>query len=165
MKRLLVLFLCFSLKSIAQTPITPIAYNDQLAAYTDTLYEMGQEWGTAFNVSYKSGDYSTLKLKAAGMEKFIAKAIIDINNMKDLNQSKPLRMAIIGFLKFEKTMVDNGFHQFETFTSATPADTVQAALDKLKTLSKDESTYLDKVAETQKLYAEQNGFSIGANKD
>jgi hypothetical protein len=165
MKQLLLCFLLFAIKASAQVTITPVDYNDRLAAYTDTLYGMGQAWGTAFNQSYKSGDYSPLKDKSDSMERFINKAIVDITNMQDLNDSKPLRQAMIGFLKFEKTMVGSGFHQFESFTAKTPVDTVQAALDRLTILSKEETAYLDTVTGTQEVYAKQNGFSIAAKKD
>jgi len=164
MKRLLLFFVLFSLKAVAQTPLTPLDYNNRVASYTDTLYALGQEWGTAFNKAFQSGDYSSLKSTADGMNKYIKGAIADLDKMKDLKESKPLRMAMIGFLKFEQDMVEKGFRKFESFTAATPADTVKAAIANLTALSKDENIYLEKVTATQTTYAAQNGFTIEAKQ-
>ena len=99
------------------------------------------------------------------MEKYITKSLGEIEQMKDFKDSKPLRMSMINFLKFEKTLVQTAFKPFESFTANTPADTVQAAINNLTGVSKDEAAYLQKVAAAQEKYAAQNGFTIEAKKN
>ena len=139
---------------------TPLRLNDDLTGITDSLYAYGQKWGTQFSKAYTDGNYSGLKTIAADMAAFISKKISFVQNMKDVNNSKPLRVAMLDFLAFEKQMTVDGFSPFESFNSSTTKEKIQAALDALTEKSKAEETILKKLAAAQEVYAKENGFKI-----
>ncbi len=85
--------------------------------------------------------------------------------MKDVKNSKELRMAMINFLTYEKTMVSNGFKPMELLPADASEEQVKAALDKMSELSKKEAGELEKVGAAQEAYAKANGFAIAAPKE
>lgn len=158
MKQLLILcvgiFMAFAVK--AQTPLE---FNDNIASITDSLFAKGQMWGTTFNEAYKSKDFVILRPVRLSMQDFIDRNIKSVQNMKDVKKSMPLRLAMIDFLRVERSMCA-GFEPIEHFTSTSTPEEIQAALDKLKTDTAKEKTALDKVGTAQNVYAKENGFTI-----
>jgi hypothetical protein len=139
---------------------TPLQFNDDLASITDSLYAKGQKWGLKFNEAYTSGNYSVLKPLADGMLAYINLKITYVQNKEDVRNSKPLRMAMLDLLAFEKRMVSEGFRAFEAFDASTAKEKVKTALAGLTDKSKEEDAYLKKVAAAQEAYAAENGFKI-----
>ena len=163
MKRTYFLLLAFMLAMTvvkAQNNQAAIQMNDKMALVTDSLYSGGQRWGNEFNKCFTSGNYSTLKPLCDQLLIYIDTKKVEVEKMKDVNNSKPLRMALIELLVFEKRMIAEGFRPFEVFDASTSKEKVQAALDNLKEKSKDEDVYVQKVATAQKTYAGENGFKI-----
>lgn len=165
MKKLLLILLFFSATAAAQTPKSPIAYNNKLADYLDTMFVGGQEWGKVFEAVYPTGNYIALKVETDKLDVYIDRSIRTIEAMQDLKNSKPLRTAVIEFLNYEKTLISKAFRPFEKFKSDTPEATIQAAIDNLMDLSIDENEYLKKVKEAQKKYAAENGFTIEGDEE
>jgi hypothetical protein len=137
-----------------------IAFNDALVLVVDTLYEMGKGWGDRFVALRTSQKFSELAPYRARLEKYVDGKIVYLQNMKDVSNSKDLRMALIGFLQFERQMIKSGFMQFEKFGPNDPAADVDAAMDKLTEDSKKEGERLKQYAQLQEAYAKANGFTI-----
>ena len=146
----------------AQT--TPIDFNDHIASITDSLYAMGKQWGDKFGEAYKTKNFGSLSPSRKALEKFIDARIAEVKNMKDVKNSKNLRMAMISFLTFEKSMAMTSFRDIELLKSTATDDEVQAKLAVLTTQSKTEAEELAKVSAAQQVYAKENGFSIETAK-
>jgi hypothetical protein len=162
MKRLFLaaaVLLC-SIQMFAQSALTPIQFNDKLTGITEDLYARGQGWGKQFNQASESKNYSSLRPYRMSMITFIDEAVAKVKVMADVNNSKPLRMAMISFLQFEKKMAVQAFQPFERFNASTPSEQITKALDNLKEISKGEGAELAKVAEAQAQYGKENGFRI-----
>ncbi len=144
----------------AQSALTPLEFNDKLTQVTDSLYARGQAWGLQFNQAYKSKDFKSLTSYRQGMVQFINANIARINAMKDVKNSKPLRMAMISFLRFELHMATDAFQPMEKFTPSSTNEEIKTAYDNLKALSGGEEPELAKVAAAQEAYAKENGFRI-----
>ncbi|MDP4262562.1 MAG: hypothetical protein Q8941_08530 [Bacteroidota bacterium] len=164
MKRSYLLLIVTLLTVSAIKAQTPVQLNDDLAGITDSLFSKGQKWGLTFTDAYKDGNYSPLKPLTAGMLIFINSKIAYVQNMKDIKNSKPLRMAMLDLLAFEKQMISEDFRAFELFDSTTTKEKLQAALDQLTEKSKEEDAYVRKVAAAQQVYAAENGFTIEPGK-
>jgi hypothetical protein len=162
MKRLMfaaAVILC-SIQMFAQSTLTPIQFNDKLTDITEDLYARGQGWGKEFNKALESKDFASLRNYRLSMTNFIDESIAKVKVMSDVNNSKPLRMAMIDFLQYEKKMAVQAFQPFERFDASTSTDLIKKALEKLNELSKGEGAELDKVAKAQEQYAKENGFRI-----
>lgn len=146
--------------SKAQQPTTPLSLNDAVADVTDSLYLKGAEWGKAFNEAYKSGQYSLLTPHRERLGKFINEKMEYVLTMKDINNSKPLRLAMIEFLSYEKQLLTEGFLPFESLKPGVSQEEVKKWHTNLSTLSKKEQAMLAKVSEAQERYAAENGFTI-----
>jgi hypothetical protein len=149
-----------SLKVNAQEPGTPLEMNNYLANITDSLYARGTEWGGILSESVQSKNYTTLDASTKKMLEFISRKKTDIKKLKDINNSKPLRDAMLEFLNFETRMVNDYFKPFGKFTDKTPQADFDAALKNLTAASGEETAFLDKVRTQQNKYAEDNGFTI-----
>jgi len=162
MKRIYLLLVVMLLAiSLTKAQTTPLQLNDDLASISDSLFAKGQNWGVTFNEAYKSGNYILLKPVSGNMLSFINRKTTYVQNMKDIKNSKPLRMAMLDLLAFEKKMVIEAFMPFELFTTTTPADKVQAALDSLKEKAVPENEIIKKLITEQEIYGAANGFKVG----
>ena len=142
----------------AQT--TPLQFNDKIAYITDSLFKKGQQWGTKFNEAYQAKNFASLKPTREAMERYITAKITEVQNMKDVKNSKNLRMAMVSFLKFEKDMITRSFIPVESLKSTATENEVKAALDKMTEFSTQEAGELKKVSDAQEAYAKANGFTI-----
>jgi hypothetical protein len=158
--KVLLLFVIISTTSTAAFAQTPIQFNDKLVSITDSLYARGQQWGLRFNDAYKSKNYSSLRPYRQSLERFVDEKIISVKAMKDVKNSRPLRMAMLDFLIFEKGMITKAFLPLESLGSEGSEDQVKAALAKLTEYSNQESIQLEKVNAAQEAYAKENGFTI-----
>jgi hypothetical protein len=140
--------------------LTPIEFNDKLVGITDELYQKGTSWGAQFNIAFKSKDFSSLRPYRESLENFIDTRIADVKAMKDVKNSKDLRMAMISFLTFEKKMATQAFKPMDQLSSSASDEEIQKAYDNLQLLATEEAAELDKVAKAQEAYGAANGFTI-----
>jgi hypothetical protein len=156
---------CFSWSLEAQTRLTPIQFNDRLTAITDSLFAGGQAWGRQFNIAHKSKAYSSLRPHREYMAKYITSSIARVNVMPDVNNSRPLRMAMIEFLRYEMRMVTEAFVPLEKLTASSTKEELETAFNNLQTLAAKEDEQLAKVAAAQETYAKENGFRIETEEE
>ena len=149
-----------SVSTISHAQSTALEFNDHIASITDSLFLKGQEWGTKFNEVYANKDFALLKPMREGLETFVTARIKELTGMKDVKNSKALRMAMLDFLDYELIMVTNAFKPMERLAGTATNEDVKAALDKMTELSKQEAEELKKVGDAQEAYAKANGFSI-----
>jgi len=145
MFRKLLLTLCITVAAFltnAQSTKTPLQFNDDLVSITHSLFAKGQEWGRTFNEAYKSGNYTTLKPVREGLQKFVDEKLQYLHKLKDVNNSKPLRLALIDFLNYEKKLAKEAFMPFEALTSNSSKEEVQALAKNLRELAQLESEKL-----------------------
>lgn len=146
--------------SKAQQPTTALQLNDIMADITDSLYQGGSEWGKAFGNAYKSGRYESLKPSRERLGRFINQKLEYVLTLKDINNSQPLRLAVIEFLSYEKRLLQEAFIPFESLKPGVTQEEVKKWLDNLSTLAAKEKDMLAKVSEAQEKYAAENGFAI-----
>ena len=152
----------------AQSARTALEFNDQLTTITDSLYAYGQRWGRQYNEINKSRakevhnpmTFSSLKPYRQSMELFVDRSITQLKAMEDVKNSKDLRVAMIGFMEYEKKMVTLAFKPIEQLKPTATTGELQTVLEQLKTYSKAENAELQKVAAAQEAYAKSNGFAI-----
>src|SRR5262245_5031311 len=82
-----------------------IAFSDGMSDITDSLYQLGSSWGDKFSKVRDEKKFSELVPYRIRVEKFIDKKIVDLRSMKDVGNSKDLRLGMIEFLQFEKEMI------------------------------------------------------------
>lgn len=166
MKKILVLavsltiFAAASTKLYAQKPATPLELNNYMADITDSLYARGTEWGGILNECFQSKNYTPLNTSTQKMLNFVSRKKVDVKMLKDINNSKPLRDAMLEFLDFETKMINDYFKPFGKFNDKTPQSDFDAALKNLTSASQEETSFLDKVRTEQNKYAQDNGFTI-----
>lgn len=147
-------------KAASSKKLTPIEFSDRMSDITDSLYARGVAWGRHFNEAYKSKNFSSLKPYRVAVETFIVSSLSNVRSMLDVNDSKPLRMAMIEFLEFEQKMVIDGFTPMEKIKADATDEEVVAAYKKLEGLASVEGDALKKVSTAQEAYAAANGFRI-----
>ena len=144
---------------------TPLEMNDRIVSVTDSLFQLGQDWGNVANEAVKTADYTILKTKRLALENYIARETAKLKVLKDLKGSKELREITIAFLEFEKKIAMEGMRPFETLTATTSQEDVVNIVEKFKTLTADENKYLEKVSAAQDAYAKANGFTIETGEE
>jgi hypothetical protein len=164
-KILLPLLLFVSLTGIsisvnAQKPTTPLQLNDYFAEISDSLFRGGKAWGTQFNKVSTSKDYASLIPFRLGMEQYSKKMVAELTSMKDIKNSKDFRLAVIGFLNYEVELMTQAFIPIEKLNAKSSKEAYDAAIANLVKLAEKEKDYLATIAETQKAYADANGFTI-----
>ncbi len=139
---------------------SPIWFNDRLTRITDTLGMRGQEWGKQFNEALKTKKFAALRPPREAMERFVHTKISELRTMKDVGDSKHLRLAMIKFLEFEQSMLERAFKPMEKLSSATTKADLEAVFNQLSRFSAAESTELERITIAQEDYAKANGFRI-----
>ncbi len=145
-----------------QPKLTPIELNDKFASLTDSLFKKGKEWGAAYNEAKESGDYSGLRKYSNALVKFIKESQKMVAQTPDVGGSQSYKQVMLDFLNYELGLIQSGFAPFEKFTKDTPKQEVEAALQKLSELAKDEGVQVENIQKAQDAYAAKNGFTIEA---
>lgn len=162
---LLAALLLTSLPLYAQKALTPIELNDKLTEITIGANTRGQEWGKAFSDAYQRKDYSALPPLRESIVRFVNTNIDMVTNMKDVNNSKPLRMAMLSFLRFERRLATESLQPFEKLTASSTPDEVKAVYDAFKKQADGEHAELEKIVAAQEAYAKENNFRIETEEE
>ena len=157
---LLFLILPFS-KSYGQTPSTPLEFNEMMTSIVADLAAKGGEYGKKLQlIDTTTRDFSQLASNRKDMISFIDRHIALLKTLKDVKGSAEYRNAMIDFLIFEKTMVQNVFLPIEKLTKSSTKADEQKAIQNLQEEAAKENKVLDKIRVTQKKYADKNNFTI-----
>ncbi len=149
-----------SFAATAQT-LTPIKFNDHLVQMTLDLEKMGGEWGGKFGeISKGSKNYGELTATRLKMQGYCDKKIGELKAMKDVSGSEEFRKAVIGYLEFEKQLIQRGFVPLEKLSANSSDSDIEKAIKSLMDEAASEETYLLKVHEAQDRYAKKNNFTI-----
>lgn len=135
-------------------------FSENLTAISKTLNSKGKEFGAELQLAMHSNDYSKLASISTSLNDFIAGKLTELKNTKDVAGSEKLRTSMIGFLEFEKTMINKAFTPFGKLNANSTQEEKDAALQTMLKATEDEGTYLLKVQEAQKEYAKKNGFLL-----
>jgi hypothetical protein len=159
-----ILLACLSLNASAQSKqkMTPIEYNDQMAAITDSLYIMGQAWGVKFNEIF-NGDknFSNLATTRKGLSAFISRTTEKLRKQPVVGKGgEGLKSAVISFLSFENKMIESAFTSIEKLTPTSTQEEIEAAYNNLTAEASKEAEVLKLVNAAQEAYAAQNDFTI-----
>ena len=162
-------FSCFitTLSFAQKGKMEPIDYNDKLAAITDSLYTMGVEWATEFqNIAGTHKDYSKLAIHRKKIAVFTSRKMEEVRRGPTIGKgAEELKNAMLGFLAFEKSMIDNAFAPLEKLNSTSTEAEVGEAIKKLSEEAKKEAEALKKVNTAQEKYGELNGFTLEAPEE
>ncbi len=164
------LFLSFFLAtgSFAQKgKLTPIDYNDKLAAITDSLYNMGVAWGTEFqSITSSDKDYTKLAPHRKKIVAFTTRKIEEVRKGPVAGKgAENLKAAMLQFLVFEKQMIETAFTPLEKLNSSSSETEMNDAIKKLTAESEKEAEELKKVNVAQEKFGEMNGFSLEAPQE
>ena len=119
--------LCLLTSVISKAQMTPVQFNDKLVGITEQLYEKGGMWGQAFNDSYKQKDFTLLSEPRRQLQAFVAEKLIEVASMKDVNNSRDLREAMIAFLRYEQKMITEAIMPVEQLGKNPGQEAVLAA--------------------------------------
>jgi hypothetical protein len=156
-------------QSIAQTKakLSPVAFNDELAGITDSLYNLGQQWGTKFQeLNESSKDFSQLAPIRKELSAFILRKTQEVQKLPKTGVgSDNMKMVMIDFLIFERDMVQRGFLPIEQLSKTATEEEVKYAMEKLSMEASKENVALEKVNEAQEKYAAENDFNLEAGQE
>jgi len=160
---LLICMLSFSTIGRAQKAtktLTPIEFSDHMSDLTDSLYKKGSDWWSHYVAAKSARNFASLKSYRIAVETFLVKSTKELKSMPDVSNSTALRMAMIHFMEFERTMVTKGFMPIEKIPSTGSDEEMDKAFADLQQMAKVESVELEKVSKEQNAYAKANGFKI-----
>jgi hypothetical protein len=162
--KVLVLLVVVGAGSNSYAQLTPLQFNDKLVAITDSLYVRGQDWGNHFNEAVKNKNFASLRPYRIDLERFVDQKIIAVRAMKDVRNSRSLRLAMLEFLNFEKGRITKAFRPLESLSSKASSEQINAKIEKIREYSKEENVQLEKVNAAQEAYGKDNGFKIEESK-
>lgn len=142
-----------------------LAFNDYCAGLTDSLYSYGTAWGEAFGSAYDSHNFAQLKPHSTRIFAFIERSQKELIKRKVNPDMEDLKLAVLDFLTFEKTMIQEAFRPFEKFTDKTSDETIKAQLDLLTEKSSQEGNVLNTIRVEQEKVATLYNFTMEAYKE
>jgi len=159
---LVVTCICWNAGAQSKTAMKPIEFNDQMAAITDSLYQLGVEWGTAFSEIAKSDrNYVKLMPIRKKLTAYIGRTTEKLKKQPAVGQgSQELKSAVLTFLNFEDKMITVAFSGIEKLTPTSTQTEVDAAVKVVTDEAAKEEGMLKQVNTAQETYASKNGFTI-----
>jgi hypothetical protein len=140
---------------------TPAEFNKNLSARADSFFKLGAIWGSKLeDISAKSKHYNELKPLRLRAVDYIDVQVNELSAMKDVKDSREMRLALIEFLKFEKTLINTVFIKIEELPSYATENETEQAFAGLEQASQKEEPYLMKLTQAQDAYASNNGFKV-----
>jgi len=144
---------------------TPVAFNADLSSRADSFFRLGAIWGSKLeDISHASRNYEELKPYRLRATDYIDLQVNELTLLKDVKDSKNMRLALIEFLKFEKTLINSSFMQIEKLPAKATEQQMQLAFGSLEEASAKEEPYLMKLIQAQEAYAANNGFKVADEK-
>ncbi len=157
----LIAFVTLSFGASAQSPFkAAIDLNDYLASFTDTLYQMGSDWGEAFGTYLPEKDFKKLESSRKEVELFAYKKLYELSKFKHQFGSEKLVAAMKSFLEFQAELIATCFIPFERLTAQSSQEQIDAHIQLLTSSADKEKQYLKKINEVQEEFAKRNGFTI-----
>lgn len=147
----------------AQQKMTPVEFNDELVKVTETLYQLGTEWGTRFAAinGGEQKDFSQLAPLRQKLTDYIAGQNKAIKQLPNIGKgADAFKKVMLEFLVFENEMINSGFIPMEKLGAQSSEEAIQQATQKLTDLAGKEGAALDKVHKAQDQYAADNNFVI-----
>ncbi|PSK89033.1 hypothetical protein [Taibaiella chishuiensis] len=163
----LLLSVLWGTSGYAQKSMTPVAFNDELVKVTETLYQLGTEWGTRFAAinSNEGKDFSQLKPLRQKLTDFITGQTKAIKQLPNTGKgAEAFKKVMLEFLVFEEGMINSGFIPMEQLGPQSTDEAIQKATQNLTDLASKEGEALDKVHKAQDQYAADNNFVIEDEK-
>lgn len=142
-----------------------LAFNDYCAGLTDSLYSYGTAWGEAFGGAYESSNFAQLTPHSSRIFSFIERSQKELIKRKVNPDMEDLKLAVLDFLTFEKTMIQEAFRPFEKFNDKTSDEVIKAQLDLLTEKSSQEEKVLNTIRVEQEKVAKLYNFTMEAYKE
>ena len=140
---------------------TPVEFNKNLSARADSFFKLGAIWGGKLEeISARSKHFEELKPLRLKAVDYIDVQVAELTAIKDIKDSKELRLALVDFLKFEKTLINTLFIKIEKLPSYATEKEMQDAFGSLEEASAKEEPYLTRLTQAQEAYAQNNGFKV-----
>ncbi len=139
-----------------------LAFNNYCANLTDSLYSYGTAWGQAFGSAYESNNFAQLTKHSDKIFSFIEKSQKELIKRKVNPDMEDLKVAVLDFLAFEKSMIQEAFKPFEKFNNETSDETIKAQLELLTSKTAMEEKTLNEVRSEQQKMARLYNFTIDA---
>ena len=140
---------------------TPLDFNKNLSARADSFFKLGAIWGSKLeDISSKSKHFEELKPLRLKAVDYIDVQVAELGAMADVKDSKEMRLALIEFLKYEKTLINTLFIKIEKLPSYATEKEMQEAFGSLEEASAKEEPYLMRLTQAQDAYAQNNGFKV-----
>ena len=133
-------------------------YNDEVTTTNDSIYVKGKRIGEAVNKGMMTGDYSAATAKTDSLQLFVKNQIDFFSHKLDIDGSDTLRLAELGYLKFEENVIQQHFYKFGRFNGQTPENEVKQALSELAPIAAYDHTLFEQVSDVQVRYAKAHGF-------
>ncbi len=142
--------------------LSPVEFNNKLAAINDSLQIKGNQWDMQFEQAGKTKDYTKLAGVRQSLEHFVDQKLTEVKSMKDVKDSKAWREAILKLLMLEKGMIAKAYKPFEEL-GKNPAEAQRsAAMDNLNFYSSEQRLAMQQVTDAQEAYARSNGLTAQA---
>jgi hypothetical protein len=155
----MVVFFAFGAK--AQQPTTAIQMNDYLVNAIDSLHNAGTNWANLYQEVSQSKEYYRLGSIRQDILVLIDRLSTEISMLQDIGGSEEFRNAIIEFLVFEKSLINDCMSPFESLTASSTQEEIDALFAKLNQITVTENEKLKDINVIQSAFAEKNGFTIG----
>lgn len=136
--------------------LTPAQLNEKIAAITDSLGIISQEWNLQFSEAAKSRDFSKLATMRKALERFIDEKITELKTMKDVGDSRAFRGEALRYLHFEKNVVSKAIRPMDELGKNPPEAQRLSALENLNYYKQEERLALEKVQLAQEAYMRSN---------
>jgi hypothetical protein len=159
---LLILGFC-SFKGFGQTPVQ---FNNQMSAITDSLMKQGTSWGKKLGeIVQGSKQYQDLAPVRLSVQNYIDQQTLKLTNMADISGSSKFQQVMLTYLQFEKSFCEQVLKPFESFTSATTNEEIKTSVDHLIKEAAKEKDYTDQIHIVQNEYAKANNYVIETKKE
>lgn len=140
--------------------LTPVQINQKFVGINDTLRSYGNAFAQKFRTAMTTKDFSDVAADRPKIEGFIKTKQKELREMKDVKGSGDFRKAMLGFLDYQMRMCNTMFDGTDKLSTNSSEDDINAFVNKLMEMGKEENERLKEVRETQQAFAKKNNITI-----
>jgi len=131
---------------------TPAEINNSMQAITDSLFSQEVAWNNKFTIlKNTTRNFAELAPIRTKLQRYIT---IQTNRIITMNapDSKDVKQHMLHLLRFEKSMVDNVYMEFEKMNSRVGKDVIRKGMERLNDQTREQNKILSDLTAAQQEY-------------
>jgi hypothetical protein len=140
---------------------TPTEFYKKMTEIMVSMNKKCDLWANKLGVLVEgSKKFVDLKPYRIEIQKYVDQQAAELKKVKDVDDSKEYREAVINYFEYEKTLITNGFIPIEQIKPHATDAQIDKAMARFTTAATKEERYLKNIKAAQDEYTRKNGIMM-----